>query len=401
MDMEDGKERSAPEPIDGTTTFTIGQRVQCRDAGDWKEGRVTSIQPLEVHPDGYSRAFAWKEVRKQPQPPTDGDENVAGEPLFCTEDCTCSYCIDSDDSAAANDNKTSRKRTSGSNPNVRSNYHGVKSTRSGKWQAQIWAGGKVTHLGTFEDEEDAAREFDRRAIELGRPTNFGHPDLRTCSHGRRKLECDECGRASCSICPHGRVKRTCKECGGKDICPHGRRKSVCKECGGGQICPHGRLRSVCKECGGNQICPHGRLRPVCKKCGGNQICPHGRRKPVCKECGGSQICPHGRQKHSCRECGGSRFCSHGRQKRSCKECKGSLMCPHGRQKRSCEECTSGPDGKERCASNHERSIVHKQVYKKMCTGMHMYMVMCIDICISICVGCVHRHTCRHAGTAYV
>ena len=49
-------------------------------------------------------------------------------------------------------------------------------------------------------------------------------------------------------------------------CPHGRRRIQCKECGGSSICPHNRQRSQCKECGGSNICEHGKIRNNCTKC---------------------------------------------------------------------------------------------------------------------------------------
>ena len=63
----------------------------------------------------------------------------------------------------------------------RSKYRGVQPTNSGKWKAQIGIDGNVEHLGTFEDEEDAAHAFDRRAIEVGRQPNFG-PNGRVAHH---------------------------------------------------------------------------------------------------------------------------------------------------------------------------------------------------------------------------
>ncbi len=54
-----------------------------------------------------------------------------------------------------------------------SKYRGVSwHKRDGKWQAQIKVAGENENLGFFDDEEEAARAFDTRAAELGRPTNF-------------------------------------------------------------------------------------------------------------------------------------------------------------------------------------------------------------------------------------
>jgi hypothetical protein len=54
-----------------------------------------------------------------------------------------------------------------------SEYRGVSwYKRDSKWQAQIQVARKKEHLGYFDDEAEAARAFDVRAAELGRPTNF-------------------------------------------------------------------------------------------------------------------------------------------------------------------------------------------------------------------------------------
>jgi hypothetical protein len=50
----------APPP----PALKLNERVECRDNGsDWKVGRVTSVTPLMVQPDGYSQGYTWHEVR--------------------------------------------------------------------------------------------------------------------------------------------------------------------------------------------------------------------------------------------------------------------------------------------------------------------------------------------------
>ena len=54
-----------------------------------------------------------------------------------------------------------------------SKYRGVYwFKRDNKWRATIKVAGKEEWLGDFDDEAEAARAFDTRAAELGRPTNF-------------------------------------------------------------------------------------------------------------------------------------------------------------------------------------------------------------------------------------
>ncbi len=54
-----------------------------------------------------------------------------------------------------------------------SKYRGVSwAKKKNQWEAGIKVAGKMEHLGYFDDEAEAARAFDTRAAELGRPTNF-------------------------------------------------------------------------------------------------------------------------------------------------------------------------------------------------------------------------------------
>lgn len=45
-------------------------------------------------------------------------------------------------------------------------YRGVSKRNASKWAAQIGCGGVTHHLGTYESVEDAARAYDKAAIEL-------------------------------------------------------------------------------------------------------------------------------------------------------------------------------------------------------------------------------------------
>jgi hypothetical protein len=55
----------------------------------------------------------------------------------------------------------------------KSRYKGVSwLSKSNKWKAHIQIDGKGTHLGCFDDEEEAAHKYDEAGAPLGRPLNF-------------------------------------------------------------------------------------------------------------------------------------------------------------------------------------------------------------------------------------
>lgn len=57
-----------------------------------------------------------------------------------------------------------------------SKYRGVYFVKQrNEWRARIWNDGKSEHLGNFETEEEAAKEFDKRSMELGRD-NLNFPE---------------------------------------------------------------------------------------------------------------------------------------------------------------------------------------------------------------------------------
>ena len=49
--------------------------------------------------------------------------------------------------------------------NSKSQYKGVMPFR-GKWRSRITLNGKTYHLGVFKDENDAAKAYNKKAIEL-------------------------------------------------------------------------------------------------------------------------------------------------------------------------------------------------------------------------------------------
>mmetsp|Transcript_16729 Transcript_16729/g.32522 ORF Transcript_16729/g.32522 Transcript_16729/m.32522 type:complete len:373 (+) Transcript_16729:183-1301(+) len=57
-----------------------------------------------------------------------------------------------------------------------SKYRGVYWNKNCKaWRARIWVNGKSEHLGNFDDEFEAARAFDKRALDLGRNGTMNFP----------------------------------------------------------------------------------------------------------------------------------------------------------------------------------------------------------------------------------
>mmetsp|Transcript_12561 Transcript_12561/g.30920 ORF Transcript_12561/g.30920 Transcript_12561/m.30920 type:complete len:495 (-) Transcript_12561:200-1684(-) len=69
------------------------------------------------------------------------------------------------DSPSVSEDRSSRK--------AGERYRGVYPTKSNKWQAKICRNGTLEHLGTFFTAAEAARAWDKRAVQLGKtPLNF-------------------------------------------------------------------------------------------------------------------------------------------------------------------------------------------------------------------------------------
>jgi len=47
--------------------FVIGDKVEVRQWAMWREGVVTSVNPLKVQPEGWSKSFRWQETRRKGQ----------------------------------------------------------------------------------------------------------------------------------------------------------------------------------------------------------------------------------------------------------------------------------------------------------------------------------------------
>ena len=76
------------------------------------------------------------------------------------------------------------QRNKGVYKNNKSGYKGVHwFKRDKKWQAQIKHNNKSIHIGLYEDKEEAARAYDKKAKELhGNFKNLNFPDEWAPSH---------------------------------------------------------------------------------------------------------------------------------------------------------------------------------------------------------------------------
>lgn len=62
--LADLHKRQTTPDVPAPQTFHIGQKVLCRrGAGDWIEGHVTSLSPLEAQPNGWSTSCEWEAIR--------------------------------------------------------------------------------------------------------------------------------------------------------------------------------------------------------------------------------------------------------------------------------------------------------------------------------------------------
>jgi hypothetical protein len=85
------------------------------------------------------------------------------------------------------------------NPNTSTGFKGVwRDKKTGKCWAQIYFEGKLIHLGSFATAEDAARAYDRKAIELfGQFARLNFPeDYEAQDRAEQATQPDRCGAGS-------------------------------------------------------------------------------------------------------------------------------------------------------------------------------------------------------------
>ena len=72
-----------------------------------------------------------------------------------------------------------------------SRYVGVSRTKGNRWVANATVDGRAHYLGTFDEEESAARAYDDRVRGLGRPLNFATRAAMAKQPSNAAEECDE------------------------------------------------------------------------------------------------------------------------------------------------------------------------------------------------------------------
>ena len=90
-----------------------------------------------------------------------------------------------------------------------SRFRGVNyDKRLGKWRAEIWFKGTHMHIGHFTDEIEAARAYDRKAVELfGEFARLNFPEEWLARKRRRVCAKRPCGSGVRPARPDARAKR--------------------------------------------------------------------------------------------------------------------------------------------------------------------------------------------------